>query len=91
MTSSMNGFMELTKYCYEDGEIDKKQKELIAIGCSIATKCTPCLSSHISNAISAGATKGEILEAAAIGIESGGGTAFALARDNLQSIIDKLL
>jgi alkylhydroperoxidase/carboxymuconolactone decarboxylase family protein YurZ len=44
----------------------------------------------MANALSARATREEIIEAAAIGIEFGGGGAFVLVRDNLLQFLDEL-
>ncbi len=44
----------------------------------------------IDNAIKAGATKNEILEAAAIGVEVEGGPSFVIVRDNLLGCPDDI-
>ena len=85
-----NGFNELMKYCYKPGALDRKQKELMAIAATIATRCIPCVAFHLDNAIKAGATKNEILEAAAIGVEVGGGPSFVIVRDNLLDFLDDI-
>ncbi len=83
------GFDELMKYYYKKGELDRKQKELMAVTASVATRCIPCLANHSNNAISAGATRNEVLEAAAIGVEFGGGPSFVVVRDNLLDFLDE--
>jgi AhpD family alkylhydroperoxidase len=85
-----NGFNELMKYYYKPGALDRKHKELIAVALSVATRCIPCLANHGNNAVSAGATRQEILEAAAIGVEFGGGPAFVVVRDNLMAFLDEI-
>jgi AhpD family alkylhydroperoxidase len=85
-----NGFNELMKYYYKHGALDRKQKELMAVAAAVATKCIPCLANHTNNAMSAGATREEVLEAAAIGIEFGGGYSFVVVRDNLLAFIDEI-
>jgi len=85
-----NGFNELMKYCYKPGALDRKQKELMAIAATIATRCIPCVAFHLDNAIKAGATKNEILEAATIGVEVGGGPSFVIVRDNLLDFLDDI-
>jgi len=85
-----NGFNELMKYCYKPGALDRKQKELMAIAATIATRCIPCVAFHLDNAIKAGATKNEILEAATIGVEVGGGPSFVIVRDNLLDSLDDI-
>ncbi|MEW6685139.1 MAG: carboxymuconolactone decarboxylase family protein [Candidatus Edwardsbacteria bacterium] len=85
-----NGFNELVKHYYKHGALDRKQKELMAVTASVATRCIPCLANHANNAISAGATRDEVLEAAAIGIEFGGGPSFVVVRDNLLDFLDEI-
>ena len=62
----------------------------MAVAASVATRCIPCLANHASNAVSAGATKDEVLEAAAIGVEFGGGPSFVIVRDNLLDFISDI-
>lgn len=84
------GFDELMKYYYKHGALDRKQKELMAVTASVATRCIPCLANHSNNAISSGATRNEVLEAAAIGVEFGGGPSFVVVRDNLLDFLDEI-
>lgn len=84
------GFNELMKCCYKHGPLERKHKELMAVAASIATRCIPCLANHANNAVKAGATREEILEAAAIGMEFGGGPAFVVVRDNLLAFLDEI-
>ena len=85
-----HGFADLMKRYYKPGALDRRQKELIAVACCIATRCIPCLANHASNAISAGATRQDIIDAAAIGIEFGGGPSFVIVRDNLLDFLDDI-
>jgi AhpD family alkylhydroperoxidase len=85
-----NGFNELMRYYYKTSALDLKQKELIAVGAAVATRCIPCLANHASNAISHGATREEVLDAAAIGVEFGGGPSFVAVRDNLLEFLDDI-
>ena len=60
----------------EEGEsLDKKTKELIAVALSIARDCEWCIAFHVKDALNAGATEEEILEAAWMAILMGGGPA----------------
>ena len=68
-------FLELEKLAFSDGALKKKDKELIAIGISIAVNCESCIEWHITQAQKSGATVDEILEAIEVGIEFGGGPA----------------
>jgi len=85
-----NGFNELLKHYYQHGVLARKHKELMAVAASVATRCVPCLANHANNAMAAGASKEEVLEAAAIGVEFGGGPSFVVVRDNLLGFLDEI-
>ena len=73
-------FVEMEQNTYKNGELSKKQKELIAIGISIVMNCESCMEWHIKQVIDDGATEGEILEAIEVGIEMSGGPGTVAAR-----------
>ncbi len=85
-----NGFNELMKHFYRHCALERKYKELMAVAAAVATRCVPCLVNHSNNAIAAGATREEVLDAAAIGIEFGGGPSFVVVRDNLLDFLDEI-
>ena len=62
----------------------------MAVAASVATRCVPCLANHANNAIATGATREEVLEVAAIGVEFGGGPSFVVVRDNLLDFLDEI-
>jgi len=61
-------YFQFYKETYKPSTIDRKTKELVAIGASLAAKCQGCLEGHIRKALKFGATKEEISEAIAIAI-----------------------
>lgn len=73
-------FLEMEKNTYADGALTKKEKELIAIGISVAVNCESCMEWHISEALSDSASEDEILEAIGVGIEMSGGPGTVAAR-----------
>jgi AhpD family alkylhydroperoxidase len=85
-----NGFNELMKHYYKPGVLERKYKELMAVALSVGTRCVPCLANHATNAIEAGATREEVAEAAAIGVEFGGGPSFVVVRDDLLDFLDEI-
>ena len=74
---TVKGFMGLHEKTSQPGALEKKHKELIALGISVATHCTPCIYLHTQLAVEAGATVKEILEAAAVAVTMGGGPAYS--------------
>ena len=73
-------FVEMEQNTYTDGELSKKQKELIAIGISVVINCESCMEWHIKQALDDGATESQIIEAIEVGIEMSGGPGTASAR-----------
>ena len=77
-------FLQMEEAAYSDGALTKKQKELIAIGISVVIDCESCMEWHITQAVAAGASMREVLEAVEVGIEFGGGPATVSARFALE-------
>ena len=77
-------FLEMERAAFADGALPKKQKELIAIGISVATDCESCMQWHIEQAAAAGASEREVFEAVEIGIEMAGGPGTVSARFALE-------
>lgn len=73
-------FVTMEEATYSEGSLNKKVKELIAIGISIVINCESCLEWHIHQALKTEATKEEILEAIGVGIEMSGGPGTVAAR-----------
>lgn len=82
-----NYFLEMEKRTYTGGALSKKEKELIAVGVSVAINCESCMEWHIKQAIDEGASEGEIIEAIEVGIEMSGGPGTVSARFAM-SVID---
>lgn len=70
-------FVDLHDGVIQPGALDKKQKELIALGIAVATHCKPCIYQHTQAAVQEGATPTEVLEAAGVAVLMAGGPAFA--------------
>ncbi len=80
-----HGFMEAAE---SEGALDSKQKELIAIACSVTAHCDWCIAFHVNGALKAGATRQEILESAWVGVLMGGGPALMYAQGVLKALDD---
>ncbi len=63
----------------KEGALPVKQKELIAVGISVAVRCEPCIDAHVDKALKAGASPDEIMEAAGVAVMMGGGPAYTYA------------
>ncbi|MDZ4753533.1 MAG: carboxymuconolactone decarboxylase family protein [Phycisphaerae bacterium] len=60
----------------KEGEISAKHKELIALGIGVATRCEPCIYTHVEKALKLGATPAEVMEAAGVAVMMGGGPVY---------------
>jgi AhpD family alkylhydroperoxidase len=71
----MKAYAELHAAAGETGALDKKIKELIALTTSVALHCDDCIAFHTHDALRAGATEDEILDAMSVSVLMGGGPA----------------
>ncbi|KAF5075374.1 Carboxymuconolactone decarboxylase family protein [anaerobic digester metagenome] len=85
-----NGFMAMASHYYKEGSLSTKYKQLMSVTAAVATKCVPCMVISAKNAINAGATREEVMEAAAIGIKFGGASAYTIVRNNLLNCLDEI-
>ena len=61
-------YFRFYKETYKPSALDRKTKELVAIGASLTAKCQGCIEGHIRKALKFGATREEISETIAIAI-----------------------
>ncbi|MEI6621986.1 MAG: carboxymuconolactone decarboxylase family protein [Actinomycetes bacterium] len=71
------------------GALDTKAKLLVAIGVVALTRCQDCVSLHIPKLLAAGATKAEVMEAAAVAISFGGGPTMAFVCTVIEPACDQ--
>ena len=83
-----NAFSDLLKTVHVDGALSAKIKEIICIVVSILAPCESCIVYHTKQALTAGATREEIMEACGVAIYMGGGPAVshvAIVQDALDT------
>jgi len=73
----VESFMGFFKATEGPGALDTKTKELISIALSVKAQCPYCIAFHVKNAISRGAKRNEIVEAAMVATLMGGGPCVA--------------
>ena len=75
----MKAFWEFDKVSVAPGAIPAKYKELIAVAVALTTQCPYCIEIHGANARKAGASDGELVEAAmvAASLRAGGAVTHA--------------
>jgi AhpD family alkylhydroperoxidase len=69
----MGGFAQLHKQAVADGALTAKVKELIALAIAVAVRCEGCIAFHTHDAVKAGASRQEVLEAIGVAVLMGGG------------------
>ena len=87
----LRGYSALGKGAVQDGAVSVKNKELIALGIAITTRCEGCIQAHVTNAIRAGASKEEMYETIGVAIlmSGGPGTVYgAKAYDVIEEFMD---
>jgi AhpD family alkylhydroperoxidase len=82
---AMNGFYALSKGATEDGVLDKKTKEFMALAIGVTQRCDGCIGFHVKTLIGLGATREEIAEVMAMCVYMGGGPALMYAADALRA------
>jgi AhpD family alkylhydroperoxidase len=83
---TMAGFMRLHKAGSTEGALTGKVKELIALAIGIVVRCDGCIAFHVHDAIKAGASHAEIVEAIGVAILMVGGTAVVNGTQALEAL-----
>jgi AhpD family alkylhydroperoxidase len=68
----MQAYSNFRKSVYQGGALSLKVKRLIALACGLQAGCTRCIQGQTKDALEAGATKEEILEAVSVAIVMSG-------------------
>ena len=85
----MAAYSAFRKEVYQDGALSSKVKRLIALAAGLQAGCTRCIQGQTKDALAAGATKEEILEAVAVAIVMGG-TAVSAETWRVVKVIEEL-
>ena len=83
---SLFGFINTAQ---KEGALSVREKELVAIGISLYHRCEDCIVVHVFNALQAGCTRQEIMEAAEMAMVFGGGPSLAAAATLLVDALDE--
>ena len=70
----VRGYRELSN-AGENGALDRKTRELIAIAVGVTRQCDGCITTHVDAAVTHGATREEIVEALGVAISVNAGAA----------------
>jgi AhpD family alkylhydroperoxidase len=86
LSGPMTGFARLHKRAVENGTLDSKTKELMALSISIVVHCDGCIAFHMQDAVKAGATRVEILETIGVALMMGGGPGSIYAAHAMEAL-----
>ena len=83
---TMKAFRELHHAAASDGVLGSKIKELIALAIAVNVRCDGCIAFHVNDALKAGASRDEIMEALGVAILMGGGPSMMYAVEAVQAM-----
>jgi AhpD family alkylhydroperoxidase len=81
----MKAFASIAQSALAPKALDRKTKELIAVGISVAARCDDCIGFHVKAAIEQGASREEVTEALAMAIYMGAGPSVMYATHALEA------
>ncbi|MBC7343232.1 MAG: carboxymuconolactone decarboxylase family protein [Clostridia bacterium] len=81
-------FVQMDQAAYVEGELERKYKELIGLAVALYARCEYCINIHVKQALAEGATREEILEAAAVAISFGGSPSMAYLSVNVLKALE---
>jgi AhpD family alkylhydroperoxidase len=79
----IKGFRAMAHAALQDGALDKKTKELIALAIGVTSQCDACIGYHVEALVHLHATRAEVEEALGMAVYMGGGPALMYAADAL--------
>jgi len=82
----VRNFNQLHDAVMKDGAVSEKTKELIAVGISVAIRCSPCIQRHVALAVERGNSEAEVSEAVAVGLMMAGGPAFVYSCEAMEAL-----
>ncbi len=81
----MNAFAQLAAVGTREGALDKKTRELVALGIAIACRCDDCIGFHVQALVKLGTTRAELEEVLATAVYMGGGPSMMYATHTLKA------
>jgi AhpD family alkylhydroperoxidase len=81
----MRAFANIAQSALAPKALDRKTKELIAVGISVAIRCDDCIGFHVKAALEQGASQEEVTEALAMAIYMGAGPSVMYATHALDA------
>lgn len=82
----MKTFDKFHKAAVADGALETKVKELIALAISVTARCDDCIAHHVHDALDAGATREEVIDAIGVAVLMGGGPGMIYATHAIEAL-----
>ncbi|OIQ97177.1 carboxymuconolactone decarboxylase family protein [mine drainage metagenome] len=81
----MKAFSQMDQAVSQNGALDPKTKELIALALGVASRCDGCLAFHAKACVKYGASREEVMEMLGMAIYMGGGPSMIYAAQALEA------
>lgn len=81
----MQGFQSLSKAAMEDGALDEKTKEFVALAIGVGGQCDGCIGFHTKKLIDLGCTREEFVEVLGVCVYMGGGPKLMYAAEAMHA------
>ncbi len=81
----MKGFGDLARAATQDGVLDAKTKELIALALGVAARCDACIGFHVQALVKLQTSKPELEEMLGMAVYMGGGPSLMYAANALSA------
>ncbi len=82
----MTTFHKFHMAAVAEGVLETKVKELIALAISVTVRCDDCIAHHMHDALDAGATREEIIDAIGVAVLMGGGPGMIYATHAIEAL-----
>lgn len=82
---TMKGFSAMAQGAMAEGTLSALQKELIALGIGVASRCDACIGFHVKALIKLGVTREQLMETLGICAYMGGGPTLMYAAEAVRA------
>jgi len=84
----LSAFSQLAQSASKEGLLDKKTKEMVALGIAVAIRCDDCIAFHVQALVKLGMTRAELEELLGTAVYMGGGPSLMYSTHALQAFDD---
>lgn len=81
----MKAFSEMARAATEQGALDARTKELIALAIAVAIRCDGCVAFHAQAAVKHGVTREEVMETMGMALYMGAGPSLMYAAQAVEA------